>query len=36
MLHRLGAANVFAARPMLGDAMHQAIERAETLRESAG
>jgi sulfate permease, SulP family len=36
MLHRLGPANVFVARPTLGEAMHQAIERAETLRESAG
>jgi sulfate permease, SulP family len=36
MLHRLGAENVFAARPTLGEAMHLAIERAGTLRESAG
>lgn len=36
MLHRLGTANVLAARPTLGEAMHQAIQRVETLRESAG
>jgi sulfate permease, SulP family len=34
LLHRLGAENVFAARPSLGEAMHQAIARAEVLRES--
>jgi sulfate permease, SulP family len=34
MLERLGAENVFAARPRLGEAMHQATERARSLRES--
>jgi hypothetical protein len=36
MLHRRLAENVVAARPTLGEAMHQAIERAGTLCESAG
>lgn len=36
MLARLDPANVFVATPTLGEAMHQATERADRLREGTG